>query len=262
MSDAAETEQINDINVTTIEPLNDTNAYAYVKGFPTNEGKIGAFVWNDLDADGIYDPTEPGVNGITVELYDGTGISLIASVVTANNADNRPGYYQFTGLEAGTYMVKFIPPAGYVLSIQNVNENGSKPDPATCLSHVITLSRAGTDNTINAGICAPPASNNAPDSSETGNNGDTPGKNTASPYAQAVSDLIESVALQQTGIAHIMNAEGEKLQKALALTSNRYEIIQVNHSVERVLNAIGNLEMILTAKLITAGCKICTPFHV
>ena len=42
---------------------------------------------------------------------------------------------------------------------------------------------------------------------------------TAAPHlrSQAVSDLLESVALQQAALAHILNAEGEKLQKVLSL---------------------------------------------
>lgn len=37
------------------------------------------------------------------------------------------------------------------------------------------------------------------------------------PRSQAISDLIESIALQQTALSHILNAEGEKLQKVLSL---------------------------------------------
>lgn len=31
--------------------------------------------------------------------------------------------------------------------------------------------------------------------------------------AQAVTDIIESVALEETALSHILNAEGEKIQK-------------------------------------------------
>ena len=34
---------------------------------------------------------------------------------------------------------------------------------------------------------------------------------------QAVTDIIESVALQETALSHILNAEGEKIQKMVAL---------------------------------------------
>lgn len=35
------------------------------------------------------------------------------------------------------------------------------------------------------------------------------------PRAQAITDIIESVALEQTALSHILNAEGKKIQKAL-----------------------------------------------
>ena len=34
--------------------------------------------------------------------------------------------------------------------------------------------------------------------------------------AQAVTDLLESIALEETALSHILNAEGEKIQKVLA----------------------------------------------
>lgn len=35
--------------------------------------------------------------------------------------------------------------------------------------------------------------------------------------SQAITDIIESVALEQTAISHILNAEGEKIQKVLEI---------------------------------------------
>lgn len=35
--------------------------------------------------------------------------------------------------------------------------------------------------------------------------------------SQAITDLIESVALEETALSHILNAEGEKIQKMVAL---------------------------------------------
>ena len=34
--------------------------------------------------------------------------------------------------------------------------------------------------------------------------------------SQAVTDLLESIAMEETALSHILNAEGEKIQKALA----------------------------------------------
>ena len=43
---------------------------------------IGNFVWDDLDADGIKDAGEPGMAGVTVQLWNSTKTQLIASAVT------------------------------------------------------------------------------------------------------------------------------------------------------------------------------------
>ncbi|MEG1923942.1 MAG: hypothetical protein RR054_05895 [Clostridia bacterium] len=68
--------------------------------------------------------------------------------------------------------------------------------------------------------------------------------------AQAINDLIESVALEETGLSHIINAEGEKIQAFLAIPGvTPSQLLAVNASVQATLNAISNLEMILQGKL-------------
>ena len=105
----------------------------------TLQGDIGDFVWDDLNENGLHDPNEPGVNGVTVELYSSTG-TLIKQTTTANDTAGNPGYYLFTGLAAGSYQVKFIAPTGYMLTKQVTTEaNGSKPNPATGFESTIAL---------------------------------------------------------------------------------------------------------------------------
>ncbi|MEG2676423.1 MAG: hypothetical protein RR993_05335, partial [Clostridia bacterium] len=62
---------------------------------------------------------------------------------------------------------------------------------------------------------------------------------------QAIADLIESVALEQTGLSHILNAEGEKIQAMLAVPRvTPDQLLAVNASVQSTVNAISQLEMI------------------
>jgi len=75
----------------------------------------------------------------------------------------------------------------------------------------------------------------------------TPGEGTRE---QAITDLIESIALQEAALAHILNAEGEKMQAFLALEgTSADELLGLNRSVERIINAVTRLEMIFQAKL-------------
>lgn len=75
----------------------------------------------------------------------------------------------------------------------------------------------------------------------------TPSKTTR---CQAITDIIESVALEQTALSHILNAEGEKLQKVIGLANVKPEqLLVINKSVQSMVNSISRLEMILQAKL-------------
>lgn len=84
---------------------------------PPPTGKLGDFVWYDIDGNGIQDSGEPGIAGVTVTLGGD------ASATTTTDAN---GAYLFTGLAAGSYTVTAGTPAGYTPSPSN---QGS--DPAT-----------------------------------------------------------------------------------------------------------------------------------
>ena len=74
--------------------------------------------------------------------------------------------------------------------------------------------------------------------------------------SQAVTDIIESVALQETALSHILNAEGEKIQKVVAMSDVTPEVLMaVNKPVESMVGAVSRLEMILQSKLaVFDGC--------
>ena len=77
-------------------------------------GSIGDFVWVDSDADGIQDANEPGLPGVTVDLYS-IDNSLIASTIT-----DASGAYAFTSLDPSEYYLQFSnPPVGYMLTAQD-----------------------------------------------------------------------------------------------------------------------------------------------
>jgi uncharacterized repeat protein (TIGR01451 family) len=72
---------------------------------------LGNRVWNDMNNDGVFNLGEVGLSGVTVRLLDGAG-SPTGQTTTTDGS----GYYQFTGLAAGNYIVEIVPPAGYVSS--------------------------------------------------------------------------------------------------------------------------------------------------
>lgn len=72
---------------------------------------------------------------------------------------------------------------------------------------------------------------------------------------QSVSDIIQSVALVQAALAHILNAEGEKIQRVVEDAESFDEILAVNQSVNSVVNSVTMLEIVLKSKLaLFEGC--------
>lgn len=77
--------------------------------------------------------------------------------------------------------------------------------------------------------------------------------------SQAITDIIESVALEETALSHILNAEGEKIQKMVAMDDVTPEVLlATNKSVESMVNAVSRLEMILQSKLSTFDGCMCS----
>ncbi|MEG0900143.1 MAG: hypothetical protein RSD67_06985 [Oscillospiraceae bacterium] len=75
---------------------------------------------------------------------------------------------------------------------------------------------------------------------------------------EAVGDIIESVATQEAALAHILNAESEKLM-AIINNSNATpeQLMAANQSVKKTINAISRLEMQLQAKLDIFSGTVC-----
>ena len=107
-------------------------------------GRIGDFVWNDLNRDGVQDPGEPGIAGIQVRLVEGNQLTT-----TDGN-----GFYQFTGLCAGTYHVEVVtPPAGLTPSPTGVGNPATDSNPSPTAA-VLTEDDT-TDLTLDFGYFAP-----------------------------------------------------------------------------------------------------------
>jgi LPXTG-site transpeptidase (sortase) family protein len=110
---------------------------------------IGDFVWNDANGNGIQDPLETGINGVTVNLLDSSGSSVLQTVVT-----NASGAYSFT-TSAGTYVLEFVKPSGYAASPLNLGGNDfldSDANISTGRTAAITIAAGAADATQDAGF--------------------------------------------------------------------------------------------------------------
>ncbi|ADI75083.1 Cna B domain protein (plasmid) [Methanohalobium evestigatum Z-7303] len=107
---------------------------------------IGDFVWEDSDKDGVQDPGETGISGLTVELYNCSTDELESSTIT-----NASGYYNFS-VTPGNYYVQFSSD-GYNFTQANkesedVDSDADSSGNTTC----ITVVSGETNETIDAGL--------------------------------------------------------------------------------------------------------------
>ncbi|GAA0355603.1 collagen binding domain-containing protein [Bacillus horti] len=125
---------------------------------------LGDYVWFDENRNGVQDPDEAGVNGVTVNLYHKNSedeFVLINTAVTSDDNQGNPGYYLFDELRPGEYRVEFILPSGYVFTEQystNNPTNGvddSNADPETGFTETIVLGEGEYNLTIDAGLVLP-----------------------------------------------------------------------------------------------------------
>jgi hypothetical protein len=89
---------------------------------------LGNLVWHDANNDGLKDPNEQGIDGVSVQLFQAgqtPGVdSPIASTSTANG-----GIYNFTGLTPGNYFVYIpAPPTQYRRSSTPTDNNDNGED--------------------------------------------------------------------------------------------------------------------------------------
>jgi len=70
-------------------------------------GCVGNMVWNDCNGNGVMDPGEDGIEGVTIYLKDAAGMIVN---VTTTDAD---GKYEFEYIIPGDYYLEFTAPTGW-----------------------------------------------------------------------------------------------------------------------------------------------------
>jgi fimbrial isopeptide formation D2 family protein/uncharacterized repeat protein (TIGR01451 family) len=77
-------------------------------GYQQQDATIGDFVWSDADNDGLQDPGEVGIEGVTLDLYidtNGSGTIDGGDVLTSTTITDPDGGYLFANLPRGDYLV-------------------------------------------------------------------------------------------------------------------------------------------------------------
>ena len=114
--------------------------------------KMGNYVWNDINQDGIQNNNESGISNVTVQLY------TCNNVLSATTLTDDFGAYYFENITPGEYYVKFTLPNGYVFSPKNSGANSevdSDADVNTGKTACTNLEANETDLTWDAGMYIP-----------------------------------------------------------------------------------------------------------
>ena len=112
---------------------------------------LGDRVWLDQDGDGQQEAGDLNVAGVVVNLLNAAG-NVVSTQTTNSN-----GNYLFTNLDAGTYSVQFVKPAGYDFTVANNGADGTDSDANQISGNTGTYTLAsGDDNrTVDAGLKVP-----------------------------------------------------------------------------------------------------------
>ena len=66
---------------------------------------------------------------------------------------------------------------------------------------------------------------------------------------QAISDVIESLAVEGTALSSILNSEGEFVSKTAHISNNIDDYIAVNESVNSIIKNVFRLQMLMQFEL-------------
>lgn len=95
--------------------------------------RVTGTVWNDVNADGIWQANEPGIPGVRVTI-EGKKVGVFREVYTDEN-----GFYELGQLKKGTYELTCYVPDEYVFTVK------AKGDVAQISRMTTEADRAGTD---------------------------------------------------------------------------------------------------------------------
>ncbi|GHA12145.1 hypothetical protein GCM10008090_22520 [Arenicella chitinivorans] len=133
------------VTVQSGDKVRDIN-FGYIPS-AADTGALGDRVWSDADGDGIQDPGEAGLAGVSLSLVDATGATI---ATTTTNSD---GDYLFTGVPFGDdYTVQISPSdaalTGYSPTVGPQSEGGYTSNPVTLDAglRVVTDLDFGFDN--------------------------------------------------------------------------------------------------------------------
>ncbi|MBL7831682.1 MAG: T9SS type A sorting domain-containing protein, partial [Saprospiraceae bacterium] len=136
-----------------------------ISGYQNSCINIGDYIWIDGNKNGLQDGSEKGVNGIKVNLIDigpdmlvGTSDDKIVATQTTKTKGLEQGYYLFENVDAGKYVIMFMPDLTvYKFTKTNQGSNDlidSDANTSTGKTDIFTIVNGDKDNlSFDAGLC-------------------------------------------------------------------------------------------------------------
>lgn len=119
----------------------------------SNPASVSGRAWNDLNANGIQDPGEAGMDGVVVSLFNSGGV--LADTTTTSGG----GLYSFSDVRPGdAQYVVFTLPGAYIFSPKNAGGDptvDSDADRLTGQSNPFTAAPSGSITSVDAGLVVP-----------------------------------------------------------------------------------------------------------
>ncbi|MEO1262213.1 MAG: SdrD B-like domain-containing protein [Bacteroidota bacterium] len=96
------------------------NCFAVAQITLVEPSKIGDYVWDDENQNGIQDGNEVGIEGVNIFLV---GVTSNGDSIDLTTVSDTAGYYAFDGLTSGAYQLEFETPTNYVFTYQNIGND-------------------------------------------------------------------------------------------------------------------------------------------
>ena len=144
--------------ITNPNAPSDCNTLQILQDFVCAPAAIGDFVWEDVNENGQQDVGENGINGVTVNLLEGSDkkIAALQSTVTVPHpSEGTNGFYEFRNINPGDYIVQFELPQGkYIYAPANIGNDAKDSDVVTPTGEtaIITLQSGEVNTTTDAGM--------------------------------------------------------------------------------------------------------------
>lgn len=129
-------------------------ALVVAPGYVAPVASLGDYVWEDKNGNGTQDDGEPGVEGVTVNLWTANADCSVIEQIASTTTDDT-GFYEFLGLTPGQpYVVEFELPDGYEFTGQDAGDDAldSDADPDTGITTCHVLADDEHNPTIDAGL--------------------------------------------------------------------------------------------------------------